>query len=190
LIDLVALETHEKKEIKVERIIFHSVKDHIIPHLFEKNTTKDMFDSLVFLFQSTNMNMKMVLRNRPRCVQMSRSDNVTSYFMRITQVCDQFVSIREKMDDLELVNMALNSLPKSWERFVKGFCAREKLKIGRGFGMIASRKRLKRSLRETSKEAVMTTWPLSVRQGRAKERVLARKVTVMEDHHNHGRRRT
>jgi hypothetical protein len=48
--------------------------------------TKEMFDALVGLFQSTNMNRKMVLRNKLRSVQMSRYDNVTSYFMRITQV--------------------------------------------------------------------------------------------------------
>jgi hypothetical protein len=58
--------------------------------------TKEMFDSLVGLFQSTNMNRKMVLRNKLRLVQMSRSDNVTNYFMRITQVCDQLAAIGEK----------------------------------------------------------------------------------------------
>jgi hypothetical protein len=56
--------------------------------------------------------------------------------------------------------------------------------------MIASKRRLERSLRETSREVVMRTWLLSVRQGRENERVLERRVTMMEDHHNQGRRRT
>jgi hypothetical protein len=34
------------------------------------------------------MNRKMVLRNKLKEVQRSRSDNVTSYLMRITHVCD------------------------------------------------------------------------------------------------------
>jgi hypothetical protein len=51
---------------------------------------------------------------------MSRSDNVTSYLMRITQVRDQLAAIGEKTEDVELVNVALNGLPKSWEPFVKG----------------------------------------------------------------------
>jgi hypothetical protein len=54
--------------------------------------------------------------------------------------------------------------------------------------MIASKKRLKRSLRETSREVVMRNWILSRRQRREKERVLERRVTTMEDHHNEGRR--
>jgi hypothetical protein len=59
------------------------------------------------------MNRKMVLRNRLRLVQMSRSDNATSYFMRITQVHDLLSSIGEKMKDVELMNVALTGLPKS-----------------------------------------------------------------------------
>jgi hypothetical protein len=55
---------------------------------------------------------------------------------------------------------------------------------GREFGMIASKKRLGRSLKETSREVVMRTWPLSVRQGSAKKRFLARRVTMMEDHYS------
>jgi hypothetical protein len=125
--DPTALEAHKKKEIKAERVILDSVKDHLIPHLSEKKMTKEMFDALVGLFQSTNMNRKMVLRNKLRSVQMSRSDNVTSYFMRITQVHDQLAAIGEKMEDVELMNVALNGLPKSWEPFVKGVCARENL---------------------------------------------------------------
>jgi hypothetical protein len=44
--------------------------------------------------------------------------------------------------------------------------------------MTASRKRLKRSPKLVSKEAVMRTWPLTIRQERAKERVPTRRVTV------------
>jgi len=88
LTDLTVLEAHKKKEIKAERVILDSVKDHLIPHMSEKNRTKDMFDTLLGLFQSTNMNRKMVLRNRLGPMQISRSNNVTRYFVRITQVCD------------------------------------------------------------------------------------------------------
>jgi hypothetical protein len=74
---------------------------------------------------------------------MSRFDNVTIYFMMITQVRDQIASIGEKMDHVDLVNVALNGLPKSQEPFFKGFSGKNS-HIGRGFGMIASRKRLGR----------------------------------------------
>jgi hypothetical protein len=58
---------------------------------------------------------------------MSRYDNVTSYFMRITHVHDQLEAIGEKTNDTELMNVALNGLPKSWEPFFKGVIAKENL---------------------------------------------------------------
>jgi hypothetical protein len=52
------LENHEKKGVKAKRDILDSMKDHLIPHLSEKKTTKDIYDALVGLFQSINMNRK------------------------------------------------------------------------------------------------------------------------------------
>jgi hypothetical protein len=50
--------------------------------------------------------------------------------------------------------------------------------------MIASRKRLGRILRETRREAVRRNWIFSVRRRRKNERVLEKRVMMMEDHHN------
>jgi hypothetical protein len=61
---LAALDAHNKKEIKAERVLLDSAKDHLIPYLNEKMTAKEMFDALVILFQIKNMNRKMILRNK------------------------------------------------------------------------------------------------------------------------------
>jgi hypothetical protein len=66
LSDPADLEVHQKKEIKYKRGLLDSVKDHLISHLSEKKTTKEMFDALVGLFKSTNMNRKIALRNKLR----------------------------------------------------------------------------------------------------------------------------
>jgi hypothetical protein len=58
---------------------------------------------------------------------MSSSNTVASYLVRITQIHDQLVAIGEAVDDTELVNVALNGFPGSWEPFVQGICAREML---------------------------------------------------------------
>jgi hypothetical protein len=42
----IALYLHEVKEAKYQRIILDGVKDHFIPHLVEKKTTKEMWDAL------------------------------------------------------------------------------------------------------------------------------------------------
>jgi hypothetical protein len=61
------------------------------------------------------LNRKIILRNKIRSIQTSRSVNVTNYFMRITQTCDQLAAIKEKVDDVELINVALNGFAKPWE---------------------------------------------------------------------------
>jgi hypothetical protein len=86
-----------------------------------------MFNALVSLYQSENINMKMILWNKLRSMEMSRLDTVISYLMKITQIRDQLAVVGEKVDDAELVNMALNGFPLSWEPFIKGICARENI---------------------------------------------------------------
>jgi 2-phosphoglycerate kinase len=86
-------------------VILDIVKEHLIPHVEEKHSAKEMFKTLVDLFHSDNLNRKMILRNKLISIQMSRSNNVTNYFTRITQIHDHLVAIGEKVDDVELVNV-------------------------------------------------------------------------------------
>jgi hypothetical protein len=93
----------------------------------EVKAAKDMYDALVVLYQSGNASRKLILRHQLRFVEMSKSNTVASYLMRITQIRDQFVAIGEAFDDTKLVNVAFNSFLGSCEPFVKGICAQEKL---------------------------------------------------------------
>jgi hypothetical protein len=47
---------HTKKEVKDKQMLLDSVKDHLIPHYFEKKISKDMYDVLVGLYESGNTN--------------------------------------------------------------------------------------------------------------------------------------
>jgi hypothetical protein len=44
------LAAQKKKEVKAKRMIMDAIKDHLIPHISEKKTTKEMFDALVSLY--------------------------------------------------------------------------------------------------------------------------------------------
>ena len=50
----------------------------------------------------------MVLLNKLRSIVMTRSNTVTGYLMKVTQIRDQLATFGEKVEDAELVNMALN----------------------------------------------------------------------------------
>ena len=42
----IALDLHEVKEARAQRIILDGLKDHLIPHLAEKLTAKEMWNVL------------------------------------------------------------------------------------------------------------------------------------------------
>jgi hypothetical protein len=54
-------EKYKKHMIKAKRIIADSIKDHLIPQVSSKNTTKYMFDSLSNMYEGRNINHKMNL---------------------------------------------------------------------------------------------------------------------------------
>ena len=60
--DAATLSAFNKKDIKARRIILDAIKDHVIPHILSKTRTYQMWDALTSLFQSSNENRKMVLR--------------------------------------------------------------------------------------------------------------------------------
>lgn len=66
-----------KEEVKAKQVIMDAIKDHLVPHISEKKTAKEMFDALVSLYQSENINRKMILRNKPESIEMTISNTVT-----------------------------------------------------------------------------------------------------------------
>jgi hypothetical protein len=74
-----------------------------------------------------NISHKMYLRNKLSAICMSDTDIVASYLMKITELRDQLAAIGVKVEDEELVPIALNGFSTSWKPFVQGICAREKL---------------------------------------------------------------
>ena len=113
--------------MKAKRIILDSVKEHIIPHVIGKDYACEMWESLRNLYQSSNQNKKMVLREKLRSTKMAREESVTSYLTRVSQVKDELATVGEVVDSSELIRVALNGFSKSWESFVRGIVARENM---------------------------------------------------------------
>jgi hypothetical protein len=86
---------HLKKDVKTRRIIVDGVKDHIIPHLSGKKTTKDMWEALVKLYQSDNQSRKMLLREKLRSTKMAKGESVVTYLTKFTQIRDELAVVGE-----------------------------------------------------------------------------------------------
>ena len=58
------LEFHKKREVKAKWVLLDSRKDHLIPYIVEKETTKDMYDALVGLYQKKNIGRMLHLKHQ------------------------------------------------------------------------------------------------------------------------------
>jgi hypothetical protein len=74
---------HRKKKVKAKQVLLESMKDNLIPHIFEKNSAKELYDALVGLYQSENTNRELHLKHQLQ-VKMSSEDTVVNYLMKIT----------------------------------------------------------------------------------------------------------
>jgi hypothetical protein len=125
--DPIALDLHDVKETKTHRIILDEVKDHLIPHLVEKKTTKEMWDTPKILYEAKNENRKMALRDKLHTARMAKGESVATYLTRVAQVKDELAVVGEVIPDSELVRIALKGFTKKWEVFMKCVVGREKL---------------------------------------------------------------
>ena len=108
-------------------VILNGVKEHLIPHLAETKTTKEMRDTLNQMFEAKNENRKMALRDKLHSIKMTKDESVASYLTRVALVNDELATVGEIVPNSELVRIALKGFTKKWDVFVKCIVGREKL---------------------------------------------------------------
>jgi hypothetical protein len=109
------MEKFKDNDINAMSITVNSIKDHLIPYISHPDSFKKMCDALTNLFSVRNIGQVMSLKNELCDMKMNDDDNITSYFVRISQLRYQLQAIEEIISDTELVNIVLNGLPKTWD---------------------------------------------------------------------------
>ena len=84
--DATQLAAYNRKNNKGKRLILDGIKDHCIPHVRGKRNAHEMWIALTNLYQSTNENRKMVLREKLKTIKMGQTDSVVGYLTKITNV--------------------------------------------------------------------------------------------------------
>jgi hypothetical protein len=69
------------KDAKAKRIFLDSMKDHLISHIAEKNTRKEMYDVLVALYLSVSVCRNMLLRNKISAICMTDTNTMVGDLM-------------------------------------------------------------------------------------------------------------
>jgi hypothetical protein len=119
------MEKFKDSDINVMSIIVDSIKDHLIPYISHLDSYKKMYDSLTNLFSVRNIGQIMSLKNELCDMKMNDDENITSYFVRISELRDQLQGIEEIISKKELVNIVLNGIPKTWDAFATSMNTRK-----------------------------------------------------------------
>lgn len=118
-------------DARARRIILEGVKDHIIPHLIGKNKAKEMWTTIIGLYQGSSMARKLVLKDKLKSIKMSKSNSVVSYFSKFSNVKEELAGVGEIVSDRDLVNFALLDFTKSWQAFTdRNMCLRTLSRFG------------------------------------------------------------
>jgi hypothetical protein len=115
--NVAAMDKFKDVDINDMSIIVDSIKYHMIPYISHLDSSKKMYDALTNLFSVRNIGQVMSLKNELCDMEMNDDDNITSYFVRISQLKYQLQAIEEITSEKELVNIVLNGLPKTWDAF-------------------------------------------------------------------------
>jgi hypothetical protein len=86
-----------------------------------------MYDALVTLYQSEKMSKRMFFKNKLTSTHMTKSNTVSSYLMKITQLIFQLPTVGDKITENELVHICPNHFGPSRQHFVQCICVREKV---------------------------------------------------------------
>ena len=110
--DPIALDIHEVKEAKAQRLILDGIRNHLIPHVAEKNSSYEMWNTLKGLYEAKNENQIMALKKKLQGTKMAKGEGVASFLTRVAQVKDELDAVGELISDSDLVWIALKGLTK------------------------------------------------------------------------------
>ena len=120
-----AKEKHEQDLIKAMRIIFESIKDHLIPQVSYKKKPNQMYDALSRMYERRNINRKMNLRAQLKATKMRKGKSIQDYFTRVSLFKEQIDVIGDSLDEDELIMTSLNGLTRPWYSLIHTLCARK-----------------------------------------------------------------
>ena len=60
-------------------------------------------------------------------VKIQNAETIQSYFTRVSQIKEKLEAVDEEVENANIVMTTLNGLPRSWDSFIQGICARKKL---------------------------------------------------------------
>lgn len=90
---------YNRAEVKVKKIIRDSIHKHLVAYISEFKTSKEIYDKLVDMFKVSNANQVLFLKNKLNDSKKGKDEDIQSYFLRITEIKNDILSIGEVIHD-------------------------------------------------------------------------------------------
>jgi hypothetical protein len=103
-----------------------SIKDSIIPHIIEANTSLEMWTMLKELYETSNTNRILFLKTKLLGIRMDGSESVSSFLGCIKEVKDKLGNTGETVSIIDLVTITFNGMLEYYQMFITSLVAREK----------------------------------------------------------------
>jgi hypothetical protein len=116
----------EEHENKTKVLLRMSIKDSIISHIREATTFVATWTTLKSLYETSNTNHILFLKNKLLGIKMDGNEFVSSFLGRIKEMKDKLVNIRETVSNTDLLTITLNGMLEDYHMFIIGLAAREK----------------------------------------------------------------
>lgn len=84
---------YRKGDIKAKKMLIDSIQKHSVAYISNLGTSKEMYDKLIGIFKVNKVNQILFLKNKLRDIKMDNGEYRQAYFMIMTQVKDDLLSI-------------------------------------------------------------------------------------------------
>ncbi|XP_058768298.1 uncharacterized protein LOC131642026 [Vicia villosa] len=115
------LEEIKLKELKAKNYLFQSLDKSILKTITQKETSKQLWDSMKLKCQG-NTRVKRAQLNRLRrdfeVLAMKQGESITDYFGRVMTVANDMRNYGEDVDDVKIVEKILRTLNDKWNYIV------------------------------------------------------------------------
>jgi hypothetical protein len=103
--------------IKAGRLIISTLGDGVIIHVVHLTNQKEIWDRLDAKYNVKNLSRCLALKEKLYSLRFIEEKTIDSHLQEINLLVYQLARLGTTVEDEDLVNLTLNSLPKSWATF-------------------------------------------------------------------------
>lgn len=116
--DARVIENHRVQEKKCKSFIIKRIADSQLEYIKEKDRAKEIFDTLVNVFERKSISSQLYLRKKLLSLKYNGVDDMMEFFLKFDGLVRELKSMGAKIEDLDIVCHLLLTMPDSYDHVV------------------------------------------------------------------------